>query len=393
MLTIKRVGLAGGAVALAVLSVLLASPRANAATVSDIGAAIVVWPKIAAETGVTDTTVQLMNLDRTSQTAAHCFYVNANSHCTNSGDVCTSSLHCIDGEFRGACVPGWVETNFDIILTPNQPLAWNALDGLGGSDIPCPGTFGSKCTGNQGTRVPPITESPFIGELKCIQVDRITRLPVECGGGGQPACENDLAGSATVIDISEGQVDPKTYNAVGLRTAGANDGDGTLNLGDPDGTGGPENAEYEPCAEVLILNHLFDGAEDPISESYTASSELTLVPCTEDFVAQSTPPVTAQFLVYNEFEQRFSTSRTVRCLLDSELSRIDTSQPDRSIFNASVAGTVAGQTRIRGVGGGLLGSALLSFCATADCDALKAGAGYNLNGFADRSDGDVNRIP
>ena len=77
---------------------------------------------------------------------------------------------------------------------------------------------------------------------------------------------------------------------------------------------------------MLVFNHLFDGAIDPISNEFVASSELTLVPCTENFLQQAVPSVTAQFLVYNEFEQRFSTSRLVRCLLDTPISRIDTSQ-------------------------------------------------------------------
>jgi hypothetical protein len=63
----------------------------------------------------------------------------------------------------------------------------------------------------------------------------------------------------------------------------------------------------------------------------------------------------AQFLVFNEFEQRFSTSRLVDCYFRRSLSEIDTSQPELSIFNAFVAGTAAGQTRVRGVTGGLLG--------------------------------------
>jgi hypothetical protein len=99
-----------------------------------------------------------------------------------------------------------------------------------------------------------------------------------------------------------------------------------------------------------------------ISQLLAARSELSLVPCTQDFLRQAIPHVTAQFLVYNEFEQRFSTSRAVDCLLSGPISRIDTSQPNRSIFSASVAGTVAGQTRITGVNGGLIGAATLSLC-------------------------------
>jgi hypothetical protein len=326
-----------------------------------------------------------------SQTAAHCFYVNANSHCANTGDVCITASDCPSNGGFAPCVAGWIEINFDVILTPNQPLAWSALRGLSGGasgsagiangNVPCPGRLGSKCSGNEGTRVPPVSESRFfIGELKCVQVDPITRFPDACAAVD---CENDLAGSATVFEVVSDIADGKSYNAVGIRTAGDNDGDRVLDIGGPD-------AEYEPCHEVLILNHFFDNAVDPISGTWRSSTELTLVPCTQDFLTQAIDAVTAQFLVYNEFEQRFSTSRQVRCLLDSRLSLLDTSQPDRSVFNISVAGTIAGQTRIRGVGGGLLGAATLDFLSGS---SLRGGAGYNLNGFADRADGDIVRVP
>lgn len=382
MLTRKRVGLTRGVAALVVGSVLAIAPAALANTYSDQGAAVLVWPKIVVRSAgpATDTLIQINNLDRTSTTAAHCFYVNANSHCANTGAVCESALDCEQTGIFAPCVEGWIEVDFDVIMTPNQPLAWLASEGLSGSDVPCPGTLGSSCSGNQGTRVPPVTERPFIGELKCIQSDPITRFPIACSGS---ACQNDLAGNATVFEASPGQApDGLGYNAVGLRTFGDNNGDRVLQIGGDD-------AEYEPCHDVLILNHFFDGATDPISDTATTETELTLVPCTEDFLTQTTDAVTAQFLVYNEFEQRFSTSRQVTCLLDSALSNIDTSQPSRSIFSVGTSGTIAGQTRIHGVGGGLIGAALLRL----DGASRDGGAGYNLNGFAEREDGDQIRVP
>jgi hypothetical protein len=89
--------------------------------------------------------------------------------------------------------------------------------------------------------------------------------------------------------------------------------------------------------------------------------------------------------VFNEFEQRFSTSRTVDCLFHAtQLSRIDTRNPARSIFSAGVAGTLGGQTRIRGVGGvSPLGSGLLGVAqANLDLDflGLRIGsAAYDLH--------------
>jgi len=388
MLTNKQASLLGVA---AVVGLVFA-PMARAATYSDTGAAVLVWPKIVVDSS-RDTVIELTNQSSTAR-AAHCFYVNANTRCTNTGQVCTSSFDCREGDFFGTCAPGWIEINFDVFLTANQPLAWSAADGLPSSEnpLPCPGGFFDTCPGsdtNGGTRVPPVGESPFIGELKCIEADPITRLPPACQG---TACRNDLEGAAIITKVVSVLIDTEKYNAVGLRTTGFNNGDNELVIG---GTDAPE---YQPCAQVLVFNHLFDGADDPITgPTLQAHSELSLVPCTQDFLRQQIPHVTAQFLVFNEFEQRFSTSRSVDCLLSGPISRLDTSQPNRSIFSEAVAGTVVGQTRITGVNGGLIGAATLSFCAAAGgCDSTifpSVGAGYNLNQFADRSEADFILIP
>jgi hypothetical protein len=198
---------------------------------------------------------------------------------------------------------------------------------------------------------------------------------------GQASIQNIAIADGDDDDITN--VDVQSYNAIGIRNDGDNDGDGNIEIG----------TEYEPCPSTLVLNHLFDGAADPIDDDYRAASELTLVPCSEDLYAQTRETITAQFLVYNEFEQRFSTSRGVDCFLDSPLSLIDTSQPDRSIFNAGVAGTVAGQSRIQGVNGGLLGLGVLNMVGIIDDDDDTAGAAYNLNQDGDREGTDLIRIP
>jgi hypothetical protein len=383
MLTMKKLSLLGVAAAACWL---VSAPAARAETFSDTGAAVLVWPKIVVGPE-TDTVIQITN-QASVPSAAHCFYVNANSRCTNTGLACESSSECFEDGVFGSCIPGWIEINFDVLLTRDQPVAWSASSGFGGSDLPCPGGIGSRCSGNGGTRVPPVGETPFIGELKCIESDPITRLPFQCNDAQQNPCRNDLEGGATIENVADGSIDPQRYNAIGLRTAGQNNGDNTLVIGGPQG-----QAEYQPCSEVLVFNHLFDGAIDPMSDAAVAQSELSLVPCTEDFLIQRVPSVTAQFLVYNEFEQRFSTSRLVRCLLDSPISEIDTTQPSRSIFSAAVSGTVAGQTRITGVGGGLIGAATLSFVSEDPAAPGSAGSAYNLNQFADRDEADFIRIP
>jgi len=64
---------------------------------------------------------------------------------------------------------------------------------------------------------------------------------------------------------------------------------------------------------------------------------------------------TAQYLVFNEFEQRFSTSTKVDCYLETPLSDIDTRPGPEgdpfSIFNVGVQGTLTGMSRLRSVAG------------------------------------------
>ncbi len=334
--------------------VVMGAAAVSAAPDHDNPSGLLMYPKIAVDlsSGV-DTRLHISNTS-SDPTMAHCFYVNANRHCTNTGGVCESFADCNDQGVFGACVPGWIETNFDIFFTSSQPIGWVASAGLAGDELPCRATFLSPnpCFGNgsnNGTRIPPISETPFTGELKCIEADPATRLPVPCGGTG-PACANNLTGHAAITAGG----DVASYRAAGLEAL-QNDGSTDLIIG-----GDPAAAEYEPCAEVLVMDFVFDGAVDPIGDPLQASSELTLIPCTQDFRGQSRPPVTAQFLVYNEFEQRLSTSRRVECLLDSPISTIDTGDPTRSIFSVDVGGTITGQARVRGVGGGLAGIAMLA---------------------------------
>ncbi len=62
-----------------------------------------------------------------------------------------------------------------------------------------------------------------------------------------------------------------------------------------------------------------------------------------------------QFLIFNEFEQRFSTSTKLTCYKDTPLSDIDTRPgPDGdvySIFAVGVQGSLTGMSRLRAVAG------------------------------------------
>jgi len=320
-------------------------------------AAIVVFPKIVVDTLPTthkiDTLIQLTNT-APNPVNVRCFYVNANGHCGESpfaicdpyGDPAMSL--CATGD---TCRAQWSETDFAFRLTSHQPIDWTASLGL--TDLPLsPGCVGAdECKGfggpngefNSGS-IPPVSENPFQGELKCIEVDDDER----------PSDSNDLKGEATIEDITTAadvapRVDIRGYNAIGIQAiTGQNNLDNTLVLGQPTVPG----SEYNGCPNILVLDSFFDDAIEP-ANSDTVRTKLTLVPCSEDFSLQAPITTTVQYLVFNEFEQRLSTSRASTCFTEIALSDIDTRLgPDgdpQSIFNVAVEGSITGQILIRGV--------------------------------------------
>jgi hypothetical protein len=286
-------------------------------------AAIVIFPKVLVSVPPvsatrTDTIVQLTNTS-TSPVNVRCFLVNANGHCSNNpGIICNPDDDApisVCAPF-GTCIPAWVENDFAFTLSPGQPTFWSVE------------------AGRPDLNVPPAPENPMRGELKCIEVD----------DGEAPTDKNDLKGEATIETASLAPaIDLRGYNGIGIQAiAGANDGNDTLVLG----------TEYNPCPNILILDHFFDDATEP-ARGDTVRTSLTLVPCSEDFNFQAPNTTTVQYLVFNEFEQRLSTSTSVTCFQELPLSDIDTAHgpgdDNISIFNVAVQGTLTGQTLIRGV--------------------------------------------
>ncbi len=384
----RQVRWASWMVAMAMALALGGARPAAADVTSDRAAAILTWPSVIFAEGNSiplafvygaryiETVIQMSNTS-TEPVSVHCFYENANPHCTNTGQVCYSPTECC-GETIGCglCLPGWNETDFRVTITPRQPLGWLSSIGKQGflgqnfppnSDPPVSirqfpldgivyaGIGGSS---NAGSRIPPIPESPFIGSLRCIAVDGETGVPVD---------RNVLKGEATLVladavppptaPLSQGQSSPfdpevilhtvAKHNAIGIQAIeGAVNDDNVLILGG-------EDAEYNGCPNYTILNHFFDNAHNPVTDQ-PIHTVLELVPCSQDYLRQIPGAAVVQYLVYNEFEQRFSTSRGMRCKQLSEISSIDTAQPERSIFSAGVGGTLTGQTRFTPLGSGLL---------------------------------------
>lgn len=327
-------------------STLLAAVSAQADVSTTNPAAILIFPKLEVDSSAgINTVVQITNTSG-SPASVRCFYVNANGHCsTNPTRVCNTeyppdlddrglrSNNCADDD--GFCVPGWIETDFQFHLTPHQPVAWNVRSGL--PQFPLATTSGPDGHFNFLSSVPPAPEDPFRGELKCVLV----------GDDELPIDRNWLKGEASITTSDpatpSSPIDLASYNAFGIQAIeGANNRDNTLILGE----------EYNACPNIVEILHYFDDAEEPALGD-TVRTEFTFVPCSQDFNLQIPKRITVQFLVFNEFEQRFSTSRPVECLTTVPLSDIvprpGPSDDFASIFNVAVQGTLTGKTLARGV--------------------------------------------
>lgn len=376
------------------LSLVAAVTPAKAQNVmaSDEAAGFLVFPKIIVQASAgpgtfgADTLIQITNVSESdSPVTVHCWYVNANSRCDATGPVCTTNAECNGTQ----CVQGWVPNDFEIQLTNEHPIGWSVLQGR---DLP-PTQTETLALGD----VPGVLEVPFRGELKCLQVD---------DPEGPPSARNDLKGEATIIGVQAPPSDPPrmyaaSYNAIGFQAdpeaAQSDDVDSPLCLGGlPGGAPGGTTCAmtYAPCPNVLIFDHFFEGAEAPGGD--VVQTDLTLVPCSQalnqtyrDFRVSAPPQVVAQMLVYNEFEQRFSTSTRVQCYNNTRLADIDTRPGPTddvfSVFSAGVQGTRTGQTRIRGVTGpvsatgyGLIGVAQ-EFYSAAIGAPVDASDAFNLH--------------
>lgn len=402
MRTVKRNPFLSGVCAiLGGLFLVVGAARADVA--SDRAAGIIIIPKLVFDSDgrftpnrkPTDTEIQITNVSNKT-VYARCFYVDAVSHCSNSpSDACFTTADCQTFGTGGLCISGWVETDFEFNLSPHQPIIWDIS--VGAASLPLTGGVAGPGSFQNTGSIPNVAEDPFFGELKCVEVDS-NNVPVD---------QNDLKGEATIVAGDSMGIDARGYNAVGIEAiSGVNDGDNTLVLGGPDG-------EYNGCPSVLILDHFFDDAIEPI-DGDSIKTHLTLVPCSENFLTQETFNTTVQFLVFNEFEQRFSASRNLNCFQEYELCTLDThfdrsiddndpasNSCQRSVFSAFVSGTLSGQTRIRGVdagasdhGNGLLGVAEEFYrTSKTELNTVRASDAFNLDQAGERTTPDIIQLP
>jgi hypothetical protein len=350
---VKRALSIGAVSAIALLAtVMTLSHGVRAQTVaSDRPAGYVIWPKVVVDLDdvflqgrTVDTTVQITNVSNSVRTL-QCYFVDATPRCTNGVNRFDTSTACREGQVPtdcqpgGSCQPTWNETDFTVTLSPLQPFGWSV--GEGGTVPPA--------NNSPGGIINPVGDVYFIGEVKCIEVNA-SFFPINA---------NDIKGEATIYEVSggiPGSVDVRSYNAIGVQAVsndGAAQSDRVLCLGATSGSTECATAEYASCPAVVVLDHFFDDqrTDDVIGGERT--TDLTLVPCSEDLATQTLTPTAVQFLVYNEFEQRFSASTRFQCFRETQLSRIDSrpGQEYSSIWNVAVQGTLTGQTRIRPITG------------------------------------------
>jgi hypothetical protein len=364
-------GLCGVAVA---LGLGMMATVAQGAVSTERGASILAFPKVLAN-GASDTIIQITNISN-NMVHADCFYVNAQP------DPFTHQ-------------PIWQVTDFQIWLTKQQPTHWQVSTGrfvnpndsciINGKIVP---SVDCADAGLDPGAVPP-TPDGFIGELKCVEVD-VADNPI----GG-----NHFKGEATIRTGG----DAAKYNAIGIQgTDMAGETANELLLNQPIDSADVVG-QYDACPNVLLLNHFADGVTDPfilasglggtcnvkmlvpipcqadsdcpdgstcqnppqildanhnIDLISATLTDLTLIPCTQDFENSQPSSATVQFQIYNEFEEAFSFSTTVTCWADFFLFQTDSPKnPFMSVFSFPILGTTVAHTRIIPVDGAVLGVA------------------------------------
>lgn len=303
---------------------------ALAGTTTERPGSILIFPKIIYDADH-DTSIQISNTSN-SMVHAHCFYVNAAGICRlRPSEACRIDDDCGP---NGPCDPQWQEVDFDIWLTKQQPTHWAAGSGrfTNPFDAACDrstGFYDCDQAGIDPGRIPPVGD-PFYGELKCFEVDV----------SGAPISGNHLKGEAIILTAAG---DASKYNAIGiLGEPLTNDGNTVLCLGGEGRDECPSGAEYQGCAEALIVDHFAERADSPLlGPASQVRTEVTLVPCAEDFERQIPTKVVVQFEITNEFEQPFSTSTTVDCWGNFLLDDISL------IFDVSRLGARVVQTHMR----------------------------------------------
>lgn len=265
-------GLRAGYLAGLVVGLVLATGTAHARVSTERPGSILIFPKV---TNTSDTVIHIANTTNSTR-FARCFYV--------------------DGAPFPDGTPRWQVTDFNLVLTRQQPTHWLAGRGR-------PVNPNDDIDGLDPGPVPPIPPG-FTGALVCVEVD----------DGGVPLGGDALKGDALVGDLDGGLDIASKYNAIAIPAG-------------PDGPDrGPTTAnqlllndlEYSACPGGFHFNFIGDGAADEVIEALgngasQVSTNLTIVPCSMDFERLVPSSVTIDFQIRNEFEQLSGSSTTIEC--------------------------------------------------------------------------------
>ena len=107
------------------------------------------------------------------------------------------------------------------------------------------------------------------------------------------------------------------------------------------GTYALDGRTYAQCPDKLHFHVLTDQP--------TSTSEMILVPCTEDLRTQKPTALSVQFIVYDEFETPASSATNFKCFAQLSLGDIS------STLTKGIGGTDTAHIVVRGVAGPLLG--------------------------------------
>jgi hypothetical protein len=149
--------------------------------------------------------------------------------------------------------------------------------------------------------------------------------------------------------------------------------------------------EYETCVDGSNIE--VDPATSQLTSLTSATvTDLTLIPCQQNFEEQTPGRVTVQFKVYNEFENVFSASTTVECWANFHLYELTSpNNPASSPFHFANLGTTVATSYItpNPDQGGVIGVVGVT---RADADSRLTRAAFNIHTDGDRlsaSEGEV----
>jgi hypothetical protein len=311
-------------VVLAVIA--LVGGQASADVASDQAGSIVIFPKVIAD-GTRDTIISLTNTSN-MQAYVHCEYVQGTGICSNSpldAPVFCTPLNAAGASTDCISVPGeiceatWQSQNFDLILTRQQPTFWRVSTGrvfdlaydeeeceirniAGLNRQVCSGFFFTNLVNplNPTGNVLPPPGSPFFrGELKCFQAD--SALEGVMAGDA-------LKGEATIETI--GSLSISKYNSINIQgESGTSDLVLRLNQTPNSGMG---VGEFNACPEALEFTSFSNLADNPIANALQPAdcavsgcpvrTEITVIPCSQDFELEVGERTNLFFQFYDEFE-------------------------------------------------------------------------------------------